>query len=227
MPMRGGSERVPNKNLREVAGLPLFCYGLQVLQSLSFVDEVVVNTDSVTIASAVQERFPSVSIYHRPTGLGTGSTPMTEVLTDFLSNVDAHSVLQVHSTSPFVQAQSIERAYKRFRSVSECDSVFSVSKMQGRLWEGGMRPLNHDPQVLERTQDLDPVFLENSAFYIFDRRMFVETQMRIGPKPIMHELTVIESIDIDTEEDLFLAEVVALGLSARAQLLMDGTSVDE
>lgn len=212
LPMRGGSERVPNKNLRELACAPLYTHILNTLVDLDFPDAVYVDTDSDAIASDVESRFPSVNIHRRPRSLGTGDTPMTAVIQDFLGSHSFESVLQVHSTSPFLSAETLRLAYREFTSLLNCDSVFGVTTLQARLWSSELAPLNHNPQVLERTQDLQPVFLENSAFYFFQSTVLRETGQRIGKTPRAFSVRSPEAIDIDSEEDFSFAQTVAYGL---------------
>lgn len=215
LPMRGGSERVPNKNLRGLAGAPLYSYILQTLTGLDFPDVVYVDTDSDAIASDVESRFPTVSVHRRPDTLGTGDTPMTAVIHDFLNNHNFENVLQVHSTSPFLSVETLSLAYREFTALEDCDSVFGVTKVQARLWTSELAPINHDPQVLERTQDLQPVFLENSAFYFFQSTVLRETGQRIGTAPRAFSVKSLEAIDIDSEEDFSFAQTVAYGLQAQ------------
>jgi CMP-N-acetylneuraminic acid synthetase len=91
----------------------------------------------------------------------------------------------------------------------EFDSVFSVTRLQTRLYEENGKALNHDPNVLLRTQDLEPLFEENSNFYIFSKDSFSNTNgKRIGLKPWLFEVNKLEALDIDEEEDFLLAEAV-------------------
>jgi len=212
LPMRGGSERVPNKNLRGLAGAPLYTYILKTLVSLDFPDAIYVDTDSDEIASDVESRFPSVKIHRRPDTLGTGDTPMTAVIQDFLNYHDFESILQVHSTSPFLSVETLRLAYKEFTSHEDCDSVFGVTTLQARLWTPQLTPMNHNPEILERTQDLKPVFLENSAFYFFRSSALRENGQRIGTAPRTFSVRSLEAIDIDSEEDFTFAQTVAYGL---------------
>ena len=101
--------------------------------------------------------------------------------------------------------------YQTARSSNKADSLFGVTKFQTRFYKGDGTPINHDPDNLIRTQDLEPWYEENSCIYIFDKNSFASTKARIGRKPILFEIPKLESIDIDEKEDWFLVNVVAQG----------------
>ena len=214
LPMRGGSERVRNKNLRLLAGRPLYTYMLNTLSELRFCQDIFVDTDSNEIEAAVRASHPSVRVYRRPASLGSGETPMTDVISNFLANFSFDRVLQVHSTSPFLSSISLNSAYEALRSDPGCDSVFSVSSLQARLWTEHLAPINHDPAILERTQDLAPILLENSGFYLFNSAEVQATRNRIGKSPRAFCINTLEALDIDTEDDFELAQLVATGLDS-------------
>jgi N-acylneuraminate cytidylyltransferase len=89
------------------------------------------------------------------------------------------------------------------------DSIFSVTKIQTRFYERNGNPFNHNPKELLRTQDLSPLFEENSAFYIFTKDSFCSSgNKRIGLKPLMIEIDKIDAIDIDVPSDFILAETL-------------------
>ena len=88
----------------------------------------------------------------------------------------------------------------------EYDSLFSVTRWQTRLWDAEGRPLNHDPDVLLRTQDLPPVYEENSCLYIFTRERFLERRNRLGYRPYLFEIPALEAVDIDEPADWAVAE---------------------
>ena len=81
-------------------------------------------------------------------------------------------------------------------------------ELVNRLYKDDFSALNHDPKNLVRTQDLKPLYEENSNFYIFSKESFMKTKARIGGKPFLYEMNHLESKDIDTEEDFFLTEII-------------------
>ena len=91
--------------------------------------------------------------------------------------------------------------------MNDYDSLFSVTKWQTRLYWDADRPINHNPHELLRTQDLPPVYEENSNIYIFSKSSFRKAgEQRIGLKAQMFEINKIEAIDIDEEADFIMAE---------------------
>jgi CMP-N-acetylneuraminic acid synthetase len=210
VPMRHTSERVPGKNYRLLGGRPLYHRIVATLLSVDAVDEVVIDTDSPTIRADVADTFPSVRVLERPEHLRAGETPMNEVLLNTLDSLDADLVVQTHATNPFLRPRTVAAALQRLQGAAgSYDSLFSVSRIQARLWSAAGEPLNHDPAVLLRTQDLAPVFLENSCLYVFPPQVLRALRNRIGARPLMFEIPMAEALDIDEEHDFRLAEAVA------------------
>jgi len=212
VPMRHASERVVGKNYRPLAGVPLYHHVVRTLLSVVSIDEVVIDTDSEVILEDAARLFPGVRLLVRPEHLRDGETPMTDVLAHTLRSVDADVVVQTHATNPFLKPSTIEAALGLFaQAPRDFDSIFSVTRLQARLWGSDGQPINHDPAVLLRTQDLAPVFIENSSFFIFPSALLLQTGNRIGERPRMFEMSPIEAIDIDTEDDWALADAIASG----------------
>ena len=207
LPMRHKSERVPEKNYRPLNGRPLYAYILETLQQCAEIERIVVDTDSPIIHQGIRSVFPDVQLLDRPEHLRRGDVPMNEVLAHDAEEVPAEFYLQTHSTNPLLKPGTISRAIARFfEGYPENDSLFSVTPLRARLWDAKKNPLNHDPGVLLNTQDLEPVFLENSCLYIFRRELFLRSRNRIGTHPLMFETSLEEALDIDTESDFQLAE---------------------
>lgn len=209
VPMRHSSERVPGKNYRDFAGDPLYAYILDRLLQVEAIDQVVVNTDSPTIMEGVEERFPSVRLIERPDKLRGGEVPMNDVLMHDTEVVDADFFLQTHSTNPLLQADTIRTAIQKFLDAYPTrDSLFSVTPVQTRFWDELARPVNHNPDILLRTQDLPPLYEENSCIYLFTRDILVERRNRIGRRPLLFEIDAEEAVDIDEEIDFTMAEIM-------------------
>lgn len=208
VPMRHSSERVPGKNYRPLGGKPLYHHVVEALLATPSVGEVIIDTDSEFIFEDVKAHLPDVRLVERPSHLRDGHTPMNEVLAHTLTYASSDSVMQTHSTNPFVRPETFETAIQRFFE-EDGDSVFGVTRIQGRLWSKDLDPINHDPAILARTQDLDPVYLENSCFYVFSKQSFASTGNRLGKTPRAVEVDALEAVDIDEETDFKLAEAIA------------------
>ncbi|MEW6566807.1 MAG: acylneuraminate cytidylyltransferase family protein [Chloroflexota bacterium] len=209
VPMRHISERVPGKNYRALAGKPLYSYILETLLRCPEVSEVVVDTDSPVIREGVQRDFPRVRLIDRPEHLRGGEVSTNEVIRHDVSLVEAPFYLQTHSTNPLLRAETISAAVARFLDAyPDHDSLFSVTRLQRRLWDAQGKAVNHDPAVLLRTQDLPPLYEENSCIYLFEKETFLARRNRIGARPLMFEMDVLESWDIDDAADFEIAEAL-------------------
>jgi CMP-N-acetylneuraminic acid synthetase len=117
-----------------------------------------------------------------------------------------------HTTNPLLSAASVRsalEAYEKGRASGQADSLFTVNKFQTRFYRADASPVNHDPNNLLRTQDLEPWFEENSNLYIFSKSSFTAANARIGKKPILFETPRAESADIDDQEGWDIAETLA------------------
>jgi CMP-N-acetylneuraminic acid synthetase len=212
LPMKGHSGRIPNKNLRLFAGRPLFHMIAEVLENATYVKEIIINTDSEKIAENASKHFPKVKIHLRPPNLCGDFVATNDIFAFDIDQTDEEHFLQTHSTNPLLTLTTMTRAVDYyFSSLDRFDSLFSVTKVQSRFfWESG-KPVNHNPKELLRTQDLPPIYEENSNMFLFSKKAFKAAgNKRIGIKPKMFEINKNEAVDIDEEEDFKLAETLFL-----------------
>jgi len=218
VPMRHHSVRVPGKNYRDLGGVPLYAHILRELLAVPAVRQIVVDTDSPVISEGIRDRFPTVRVIERPEHLRDDGIPMNEILMHDVDVVPAKIYLQTHSTNPLLKSETITRAIKTFqKSYPENDSLFGVTRYQTRLWDANGEPVNHDPAVLLRTQDLPPLFEENSCIYIFKRETLLNRKNRIGATPILFEIDPYEALDIDNEVDFTIVECLVEQMGASLQ----------
>lgn len=209
VPMRHHSQRVPEKNFRELAGKPLFHYILETLTQCPEIGQIVVNTDSEVIQKDIEKNYPEITVLIRPERLRIDTIPMNEILIYDTDHVAADLYLQTHSTNPLLKASTISQAINEFGKQSPpFDSLFSVTRLQTRLWDKNTQPVNHDPDMLLQTQDLPPVFEENSCIYLFTAENLKRRGNRIGENPMMFEIPVDEALDIDEESDFLFADLL-------------------
>jgi len=207
VPMRHHSQRVPGKNYRLFAGKPLFHYIIETLLACPEINQVVVDTDSQPVMEGLGADFPTVIVLDRPESLRADDISMNEIIAYDTSQVQADYYLQTHSTNPLLRSQTVSAAIQKFLAVKPSyDSLFSVTRLQRRLWDQLGRPINHNPAILLQTQDLPPVFEENSCMYIFTRDTLIERQNRLGHRPLMFEIPASEAWDIDDELDFKVTE---------------------
>jgi CMP-N-acetylneuraminic acid synthetase len=206
VPMKGHSERVPNKNIRPLAGKPCFHWVMEALSKSKYIQEIIVNTDSPEIAENAKNNFEKITILERPDFLLGDMVTIQPLIAYDLSQTNGEFFLQTHSTNPLVTTETIDKAIEVFFSQTEHDALFSVTEIRQRFyWKDGSG-VNHDRRVLIRTQDLDPIFHENSCFYIFSRETNIKTQSRLGDNPLMFPMDRLEAADIDDMEDFYWAE---------------------
>ena len=209
VPMRHHSERVPGKNYRSLAGKPLYQHILDTLLSCPEISQVVIDTDSPVIMEGLRVQYPQVVAIERPEHLRADTMAMNEVLLYTTSQVPADLYLQTHSTNPLLRAETISHAVRTLVSnIPMYDSLFSVTRKQIRLWDQLGRAVNHNPAILLRTQDLPPIYEENSCMYLFSRQTLEQRRNRIGERPYVFEIPAAEAWDIDEELDFAITELI-------------------
>jgi len=209
VPMRHDSKRVHGKNYRPMCGKPLYAHIIETLLSVEEINQVAVDTDSQPVIEGLSRNYPQVKALLRPEELRADTTPTNEILIHDTAQVPADLYLQTHSTNPLLKAETIRRAIDNLRqSYPEYDSLFGVTRLQTRLWDELGRAVNHNPAVLLRTQDLPPIYEENSCIYLFTRETLISRRNRLGERPMMFEIDAREATDIDVELDFVIAEAL-------------------
>jgi CMP-N-acetylneuraminic acid synthetase len=207
--MKADSERVPGKNMRLLCGRPLFHWILDALNDSGVIDEIIINTDSEEIANNAKKYF-NVTIHMRPEYLlDINSNEAYQIMNYDLMHVQGEYFIQTHSTNPLVKPITIKKAIETyFENIINNDSLFSVIPFQKRIYDNKGVGLNHDPAKLIKTQNLHPLYEENSCIYIFSRESFLRNKNRLGGTPYMYSMDKEESVDIDEKFDFILAESI-------------------
>jgi CMP-N-acetylneuraminic acid synthetase len=205
LPMKANSTRVPGKNFKDFCGKPLFKWILDSLLAVDEIDQVIINTDAkeILIANGLKES-DKVVIRQRKESICGDEVSMNIVLADDVENIEADIYLMTHTTNPLLSADTIQRAiyqYKYELEQESADSLFTVNKIQTRFYTEDCKPINHDPDNLIPTQNLEPWYEENSNLYLFNRKSFASTNARIGCRPAIMVSPTMECIDIDTPDD--------------------------
>ena len=203
VPIRLNSQRVEGKNLRELGGRPLMTYLLKTLTQVENIDEVYLYCSNPDVQQYLPE---GVKFLQRDERLDSNTTLGEEIYDAFTSEVDADIYILAHATSPFIRTATIADAVARVES-GEYDSAFSAERVQTFAWWDG-KPLNYSLDRVPRTQDLEPVYVETSAFFVFEREVWQGKHRRIGERPYMAVTDRIESMDIDNPDDFLLAEAI-------------------
>jgi CMP-N-acetylneuraminic acid synthetase len=213
LPMKANSVRVKGKNFRDFCGKPLFRWILDTLLAVEEIDQIIINTDARHILAenglidteriTIRDRKPEICGDH---------VSMNLVLADDVANMQADIYLMTHTTNPLMSSDTIRKAlvaFQQAQAVGQADSLFTVDKVQTRFYRSDCSPVNHDPDNLIPTQELEPWFEENSNLYLFSAESYAKTKARIGKQPMMYEGPLCESIDIDTPGDWDFAVVAA------------------
>ncbi len=204
VPMKLNSRRYPNKNIKSFTnGEPLCRYVLQTLLQVKAIDKIFVYCSDVSVLKYLPV---GVEFIQRSEHLDGDTIKMNEVLKCFSEEVQSDIYVMTHVTAPFIRASSIERG---IRAVLEegYDSAFSAKKIQDFLWKND-GPVNYDLENISRTQDLEPLWMETSGFYIYKRQVINQMKRRIGDSPFIVEVDEIESIDIDEKIDFEIADAI-------------------
>ena len=212
LPIKNHSERVPGKNFLLLNGKPLYMWILDSLLQCDEISQVVIDTDSNHEDLLKLKSSDKIRIKKRNLNLLGDDVSMNLLIKDYLADQPDDSFLMTHATNPFLSPKTIRNSISKFNEIvsSGFDSLISVNKYQTRFYFDDFSPINHDPNILLKTQDLDCVYEENSCIYIFTKDSFIgNNDNRIGRHPFLFTIPSIESIDIDTKEDWEFAQLVA------------------
>lgn len=217
VPMKGHSERIPGKNMKPLCGKPLCFYIIDTLMNVSAVECIVINTDSSELADLVKRQFAQstkpILIHERPREIQGDFVPMNQIIAFDLQKLSStEHFVQTHSTNPLLKAATLEAAIEEYfvglHGPKPHDSLFSVTRHQARFYDRNLAPINHNPAELLRTQDLPPVYEENSNFYIFSQSSFKKRGQRIGERPAVLPMDPLEATDIDDGPQWRLAQAL-------------------
>lgn len=203
VPIRLNSKRVVGKNLKMLGDKPLLQYILETLTNAASIDEVYVYCSQEEIIPLLPQ---GVKFLKRNESLDRDETLGQEIYDAFTKEIDADVYVLAHTTSPFIKVETIDNAVRQVTEGNH-DSAFSAQKVQTFTWYKG-QPLNYDLKEIPRTQTIEPVYFETSAFYIFRKEIWTIEHQRIGRNPYIAIVNSIEGIDIDNPEDFEFAEQV-------------------
>lgn len=196
VPIKLNSQRLAFKNKLPLGDHPLAYHICDALLKANNVDEVYVFCSSEEVMEYVPE---GVKLLVRDARLDGDLVKGKEIYTSFINEVDSDIYILAHTTSPFLKAESIQTAVDKMLNEGY-DSALSVQKIQTFAWYGN-KPINYDLEDIPRTQDIEPVLIETSGFFMFEKEVFTQHGRRIGFKPYLQEVDAVEAVDIDTRED--------------------------
>lgn len=204
VPIKLNNQRLPNKNILDLGGKPMCYYMTENLLNVEGIDEAYVYCSDESIINYMPEKM---KLLKRDTYLDGNLVKGQEIYERFINEVDADIYVLAHATAPFIKKETIQNALNKVLS-GEYDSALSVKKVQTFTWYKG-KTLNYDLKDIPRTQDIEPIYYETSAFFIFKKEVFTKMgKRRIGNKPYFQEIDDIEAVDIDYLEDFKFAQAI-------------------
>ncbi|MBD9085497.1 CMP-N-acetylneuraminic acid synthetase [bacterium] len=209
VPVKLNNQRTPGKNIKKFDdGTALITVFLKTLIKSKEIDELYVFCSDDKIKDYL---VPGVKFLKRPEFLDTQSATPQDIISEFMKEVDADIYAVCHCTSPFVTLEHINECFSAVK-YENYDSSFTAEKIQRLLWKDDNLPLNFDPQNIPRTQDLNPIYNEVSAAYVFRKDVFLNLHRRIGNNPHITEVSGVECVDIDYPEDFEIANALYMRL---------------
>jgi len=210
VPSKGTSNRVKNKNIRLLGDKPLFLHILDTLLSCYTIDEVYLDTESQEVFDLAKGRDHKELI--RPVELASNRTDGNQLLLYEASQVtEADIYVQALPTAPFLSVDTIDKAVFALIKSREYDSVFAATRNKLYLWDESGKPINYDPQNIPNSFELPDTIIEAMSLYAIRREALLQKKTRIGERPYILPVPLIESIDINTEEDFKLVEIIYKG----------------
>ena len=206
IPVRSGSLRVANKNIRPFCNTTLLENKINTLKRVNGIDNICVNSNDYEMLK-IAERNGAIPI-SRDQKYASNHIEMSEVYWNMALAMNSEHILCTHVTNPIVSVNSYEAAIKMyFESTSMFDSLNTMSPVKEFLWLDG-EPMNYDPKHKPRSQDLPNIQSMNAAISIIPRELMIQRRSLLGEKPQVIDIGQLESFDIDTEADFFIAQVI-------------------
>lgn len=206
IPIKANSERVPGKNFRVLNGKKLYQYICEHAKSADVFDDIYIDTNSDEIAEYAQSN--GLKVIERVPSLAQNTANGNDLLVHHLETFpDYDYYFQLFATAPYLQPETISFCFDKLISSVEFDSCFTATENHGFYWLSGT-PINYRPGILPRSQDMLPVIEETTGLYGICKSSLERYRCRIGRKPYIHIISKFEAVDINTEEDLKVAEFV-------------------
>lgn len=208
IPIKLNNERVPGKNIKKFTdGTPLMSLIQKACVDAETVDEVFVYCSNPAVKKYLN---PGVKYLQRPDFLDGNGANCNDIIREFMKAVHADIYIASHATGPFTSSKSIDACVKAVQT-GEYDSAFLARRLQEFLWQDGTA-MNFDIQNFPRTQDLKPIYSEAPGAYVFTKETFEKYDRRVGMKPYIHEISEVESRDIDYPEDFEIANAIYMSI---------------
>lgn len=206
IPARLGTDKVPFQNIKELGGIPLINYTVRTMNKVKLINEIIIFASEQTICKHISKGL-KYAYRQRPAYLDSPDANIQDIISEFLKVDNAEIIVLWHITSPFVRPDTITECIEKVKS-GEFDSAHTALQIKKFCWFKG-KPLNYSlSNPTPRTQDIEPVIVEQSALYVFKREVFEKTKQRISDKPYIKIIDHFEGHDIDTPDNFRIAELI-------------------
>ena len=204
VPVRAGSQRVKDKNIKPFANSNLLTLKLQTLKNVANIDRIIVNSDSDDMLDIALNN--GVSTHKRKDYYASSECNNSEYFQHIAEVTDADYIMYAPVTAPLVSKETYFACIDKFMN-SDINNLVTVSDVKHHMWLDG-KPLNYNPKNAPNSQDLPDVVSINYGICIISRDDMIENRNIVTENPYFYKLDEIESIDIDTEFDFMVAEHV-------------------
>lgn len=201
--VRGGSKRVPKKNVRPFCGSSMLELKIQQALRLQDISGVVVTSEDEEMLE-IANRLGATAMKRDPY-YASDSVPMGDVYVHLASTLDCKDILWTPVTSPLVRDETIQECIQLYKQLDEHDSVVTTNLIQEYLWIEN-KAINYDPMHHPRSQDLPDIYALNFAVNILPRELMIKNKNILGDNFYAHMLDEIEALDVDTEYEFMIAE---------------------
>jgi CMP-N-acetylneuraminic acid synthetase len=206
VPVRSGSVRVENKNIRPFCGSTLLEIRVKQLLTLPFLDGVVVSSNDPEMLRMAESL--GAETHQRDSYFASNTVSMSEVYENMASAIDCDDIMYALVTTPLVTNQSFIDAFKLYRELPpEYDSITTVADVKEFLIKDG-KPFNYDGNKIPRSQDLPDIVKLTFCISMLPREMMIEKRSCLGKNPFFFKLPQEQSVDIDTLFDFKMAEML-------------------
>lgn len=223
IPVRKGSQRVKDKNLRPFAGTTLLDNKIQMLLKVDEIDEIIVNTNSEAAIELVELEYVNTKVkaQRREEYFASSKCSGSDFFKHLGEVTETDVFIYTPCTSPFVKPETVSACIKRFLDKNcEHDCVSTVSSVKEFLWLDG-KAINYDPLNAPNSQNLPDVVALNFGTTVISRADLIKYHNIIGKKPDFVITSDIEAIDIDTPLDFYIAEQIYTKLYSEGKQLLD------
>ncbi len=204
IPVRAGSQRVKNKNIRPFAGTSLLAIKVKQLLSIKELDGVIVNSESDEMLDIAKSL--GAEIYKRDEYYASSTVPINEVYRNIGETTQADIIVYANATNPLLKNESVSGAIKAFLEKDDIyDTLNSAHLIKEFMWENG-KPINYDINKMPKSQNLPDIYALNFALNIFEREYAIKNASIVGKSPLLYPLDAVEATDIDNEIDFEFAE---------------------